>query len=123
MVKKAQKLNPLKKGLLALIKKLWYSSGTSMRALAASALTMVAWLEHRHHILLLLTPLLRQIHKMLKKAKTKMTTISEASRRPLQHFLVLNDKGREIPIKAGRPSSFVFSYVLSRKTRLSGFAN
>jgi hypothetical protein len=41
---------------------------------------------------LLLTPLLRQIHKMLKKAKMKMTMMSEASRRPPQHFLVLNDK-------------------------------
>jgi hypothetical protein len=36
---------------------------------------------------LLLTPLLRQIHEMLKKEKVKMMTISEVSRRPPQHFL------------------------------------
>jgi hypothetical protein len=71
-----------------------------MRALAALSLTMVAWLEHPHLTLLLLTPLLRQIRKMLKKAKTKTTTMSEAFRRPPQHFLVLNDKGGEISIKA-----------------------
>jgi hypothetical protein len=71
-----------------------------MRALAALALSMVAWLEHSHLLLLLLTPLLRQIHKMLKKVKTKMTTLSEASRRPPQQFLVLNDKGGEESIKA-----------------------
>jgi hypothetical protein len=122
-VKKAQKLRPLKKGLLALMKKLRFSSGTVMRALAASALTMVAWLEHLHLTLLLLTPLLWQIHKMLKKAKMKTTTMSEASRRPPQHFLVLNDKGGLISIKASRPSSFVFSSVLSEKTELSSFAN
>jgi hypothetical protein len=98
MVKKAQKLSSSNKGLLALMKKLQCSSGTTMRALATSALTMVAWLEHPHLTLLLLTPLLRQIHKILKKAK--MTTMSEASERPPQHFLVLNDKGGEISIKA-----------------------
>jgi hypothetical protein len=43
--------------------------------------------------LLLLTPLLWQICNMLKKLKTKMTTMTEASRRPPQHFLVLNGKG------------------------------
>jgi hypothetical protein len=82
-VKKAQKLGLSKKGLLALMKKLQCSSGTAMRALAALALTMVAWLEHPH-LILLLTPLLQQIRKMLKKAKTKMTTMIEASRRPPQ---------------------------------------
>jgi hypothetical protein len=98
---KAWKLSPLKKGLLALMKKLWCSSGTVMRALAASALTMVAWLDHPHLTLLLLTLLLRQTCKILKKAKTKTTTMMrEASRRPSQHFLVLNDKGEEISIKA-----------------------
>jgi hypothetical protein len=70
-----------------------------MRALAASALTMVAWLEHPHLTLLLLTPLLRQIREMSKKAKTETTTMSEASRRPTQHFLVLNDKGEKYQIK------------------------
>jgi hypothetical protein len=55
---KAQKLSPLKKGLLALMKKLRCSSGTAMRALAASTLTMVTWLEHPHLTLLLLTLLL-----------------------------------------------------------------
>jgi hypothetical protein len=60
---------------------------------------MVAWLEHPHLTLLLLTPLLWQIYKMLKKAKTKMTMMSEASTIPPQHFLVLNDKGGEISIK------------------------
>jgi hypothetical protein len=74
----------------------WYV----MRALAASALTMVALLEHPHLTLLLLTPLIRQILEVLKKAKTKMTTMSEASRSPPQHFLVLNDKVGEISIKA-----------------------
>jgi hypothetical protein len=69
-----------------------------LRALAASALTMVAWLENPHLTLLLLTPLLRQIRKILKKAKTK-TTMSEASRRPPQHFLVLNDKGEKYQLK------------------------
>jgi hypothetical protein len=93
----------------------------AMRALAASALTMVTWLEHPHLTFLLLTPLLQQIHNMLKKVKTKTTTMSKASRRPPQHFLVLNDNGGEISIKA-RPSSFVFSSVLSRKIGLSGFA-
>jgi hypothetical protein len=82
------------------MKKLWCSSGTVMRALVASALTLVAWLEHPRLTLLLLTPLLRQIHKMLKKAKTKMTMMSEASRRSPQHFLMLNDKGGEISIKS-----------------------
>jgi hypothetical protein len=71
-----------------------------MRALAALALTMVAWVEHPHLTLLLLTPLLRQICKMLKKAKTKTMTMSEASSRPPQQFLVLNDKGGEESIKA-----------------------
>jgi hypothetical protein len=66
-----------------------------MRASTASALTMVAWLEHPRLLLLLLTPLLQQIRKMLKKAKMKTTTMSEASRRPPKHFLVLNDKGGE----------------------------
>jgi hypothetical protein len=47
---------------------------------------------------LLLTSLLRQIYEMLKKVKT--TTMSEAYRRHPQHFLVLNDKGGEISIKA-----------------------
>jgi hypothetical protein len=49
------------------MKKLWCSSGTVMRALAASALTMMTWLEHPHITLLLLT-LLWQIRKILKKA-------------------------------------------------------
>jgi hypothetical protein len=92
-VKKAQKFRPLKKGLLALMKKLRCSSGTAMRALVASALTMVAWLEHPQLTLLLLTPVLQQIRKMLKKVKMKTTMMSEASRRPPQYFLVLNDKG------------------------------
>jgi hypothetical protein len=61
---------------------------------------MVAGLEHPHLTLLLLTPLLRQIHKILKKVKMKTTTMSEASRRHPQYFLVLNDKGGEISIKA-----------------------
>jgi hypothetical protein len=96
-VKKAQKLSHSKKGLLALMKKLWYNSGTAMQALAALTLTMVTWLEHPHLTILLLTPLLWQIRKMLKKAKTKMTMMSEASRRPPQQFLVLNDKrGRRV---------------------------
>jgi hypothetical protein len=69
-----------------------------MRTLAASALTMVAWLEHPHLTLLLLTPFLWQIRKILKKVKMKTTTMSEASRIPHQHFLVL--KGGEISIKA-----------------------
>jgi hypothetical protein len=69
------------------MKKLRCSSGTAMRALTASALTMLAWLEHSYLTLLLLTSLLRQIREMLKKAKTKTTTMSEASRRHLQHFL------------------------------------
>jgi hypothetical protein len=99
-VKKVQKLSHSKKGLLALMKKFWCSGGTVMRALAASTFTMVAWLEHPHLTLLLLTPLLRQIREMLKKAKMKMTMMSEASRRCPQHFLVINDKGGEISIKA-----------------------
>jgi hypothetical protein len=82
------------------MKKLRCSSGTVMRALAGSGLTMVIWLEHPHLILLLLTPFIRQIHKILKKAKMKTMMMSEASRRHPQHFLVLNDKGREISIKA-----------------------
>jgi hypothetical protein len=94
-----------------------------MRALAASAMTMVAWLKHPHLTLLLLTLLLQQIREMLKKATMKMTMMSEASRRPPNTFWVLNDKGGEISIKAWKPSSFVFSYVLSGKTGLSGFAN
>jgi hypothetical protein len=65
----------------------------------ASTLTMVAWLEHPHLTLLLLTPLLRQIREVLKKAKTKTTMMSEASRRPPQHFLVLNDKGEKYQLK------------------------
>jgi hypothetical protein len=99
-VKKAQKLSHSKKRLSALMKKLRCSSGTVMRALAASALTMVAWLEHPHLTLLLLTPVLRQISKILKKATMKTTMMSEASRRPPQQFLVLNDKGGEESIKA-----------------------
>jgi hypothetical protein len=79
------------------MKKLRCSGGTAMQALAALALTMVSWLEHPHLTLLLLTPLLRQIHKMLKKSKTTM--MREAFERPPQHFLVLNDKGGEISIK------------------------
>jgi hypothetical protein len=98
MVKKARKLSSSKKGLLTLMKKFRCSGGIAMRALAALALTMVSWLEHPHLTLLLLTPLLRQIHKMLMKSKTTM--MSEASERPPQHFLVLNDKEGEISIKA-----------------------
>jgi hypothetical protein len=60
---------------------------------------MIAWLEYPHLTLLLLTPLLQQIHEMLKKVKMKTTAMSEASRRLLQHFLVLNDKGGAISIK------------------------
>jgi hypothetical protein len=41
-VKKARKLRPSRKGLLALMKKLRCSSGTVMRALPALTLTMVA---------------------------------------------------------------------------------
>jgi hypothetical protein len=122
-MKKAQKLRPSRKGLLALMKKLWCSSGTVMRALATSALTMVVWLEHPHLTLLLLTLLLWQIRDMLKKATTKTTMMSEASRRPPNNFWVLDDKGGEISIKPWKPSSFVFSYVLSEKTELSGFVN
>jgi hypothetical protein len=55
-----------------------------MQALAALAFTMVAWLEHTHLTLLLLTPLLWQISKMLKKVKMKTTMMSETSRRPPQ---------------------------------------
>jgi hypothetical protein len=99
-VNKAQKLRPSKKRLLALMKKFRCSSGMVMRALAASALTKVAWLKYPHLTLLLLTPLLRQIHKMLKKVKTKTTKMSEDYRRPPQHFLVLSDKVGEISIKA-----------------------
>jgi hypothetical protein len=92
-VKKARKLSHSKKGLLALMKKLQCSSGMLMIYLAASALTMVPWLEHPH------LTLLWQIRKMLKKAKMKTMTMSEASRRPPKHSLVLNDKGGEISIK------------------------
>jgi hypothetical protein len=99
-VKKAQKLSHSKKRLLALMKKLRCSSGTVMQALVALSLTMVTWLDHPHLTLLLLTLLLRKICKILKKAKMKTTTMSEASRRHPQHFLVLNDKGGEISIKA-----------------------
>jgi hypothetical protein len=53
-VTKAQKLSPLKKGLLTLMKKFWCSSGMAMQASAASALTMVTWMEHPHLTLLLL---------------------------------------------------------------------
>jgi hypothetical protein len=49
--------------------------------------------------------------------------MSEASRRPLNTFWVLNDKGGEISIKAWKFSSFAFSYVLSGKIGLLGFAN
>jgi hypothetical protein len=116
-VKKAQKLRPSRKGLLALMKKLRCNSGMVMQALAALALTMVAWLEHPH------LTLLRQIRKILKKATTKTTMMSEASRRPPNTFWVLNDKGGEISIKAWKLSSFVFSSVLSGKTGLSSFPN
>jgi hypothetical protein len=40
---------------------------------------------------------------VLKKAKMKMMMMSEASRRPPQHFLVLNDKEGEISIKLEGP--------------------
>jgi hypothetical protein len=45
-VKKAQKLSHLKKGLLALMMRLWCSSGMEIRALAILALTMAAWAVH-----------------------------------------------------------------------------
>jgi hypothetical protein len=61
---------------------------------------MVAWLGHPHLTIPHLTLLLRQIRKILKKVKKKMTTMSEASRRPLQQFFVLNDKWGEELIKA-----------------------
>jgi hypothetical protein len=102
------------------MKKLRCSSDTAMQALAASTLTMVAWLGHPHLTLLLLTLLLRQIHKILKKATMMM---SEACRRPPNTFWVLNGKGGEISIKAWKLSSIVFSSVLSGKIGLSGFAN
>jgi hypothetical protein len=70
-----------------------------MRASSASALTKVAWLEHPHLTLLLLTPLLWQICKMLKKTKTKTMMISEASRRPPQHLLCLMIKGKKYQLK------------------------
>jgi hypothetical protein len=38
--------------------------------------------------------------KKKRKVKKTMTMMSEAFRRPPQHFLVLNDKGGEISIKA-----------------------
>jgi hypothetical protein len=101
-----------------------------MRALATLALTMVAWLEHPHLTLLLLTLLLRQIHKILKKATMKMTMMSEASRRPPNTFWVLNDKGGEISIKAWKFSSLCSVLFCLEKpdypvlqTRLSSFAH
>jgi hypothetical protein len=103
--KKAQTLNLLRKELLILMKKFQCSSGTVIQDSAASALTMVAWLGHPHLTHLRLIPLLQPKFMMMmtKKRKVKKTTttmMSEASRRPLQHFLVLNDKGGEISIKA-----------------------
>jgi hypothetical protein len=51
--------------------------------------------------LLHLNPLLR-LTLMMKKKKRKVkkkTVMSEATRRPLPHLFVLNDKGGEISIK------------------------
>jgi hypothetical protein len=128
-VKKVQKLSPSKKGLLTLMKKLWCSSGTAMRALVASALTTVAWLEHPHLTLLLLT-LLRQILEMWKKTTTKTTTMSEAFRRPPPNtFWVLNDKGEkyQLNLRSLAPLCLVL-FCLEKldcpilQTRLSSFA-
>jgi hypothetical protein len=87
-VKKVRRLNLLKGELLDLMKKLRYSSGMEMLALAALALTMVAWLGHPPRTLLHLTPLLQQIHKMIKKVKKaeKKATTSQACRRTPQHL-------------------------------------
>jgi hypothetical protein len=97
----------LKKGLLTLTMRLQCSSGMEMLALAASALAMVACPVHRPLTDLCLIPLLRlKLMKMkVKKEKKKMTMMSEASSRPPHIFLVINDKGGEISIKARRPSS------------------
>jgi hypothetical protein len=112
------------------MKKLRCSSGTAMRVLAASALTMVAWLEHPDLTLLLLTPLLWQICKMLKKAKTKTTTMSEASRRPPNTFWCLIIKGEKYQLKLERLTILCsVQFCLEKldcpvlQTGLSSFAN
>jgi hypothetical protein len=81
VVKKAWKLRPLKKGLLALMLKLWCSSAMEMQSSPTSDLTMVAWLGHPHLTLLHLTPLLRLKLMMMKvrKVEKKKTTMSDAS--------------------------------------------
>jgi hypothetical protein len=84
---------------------------------------MVAWPGHPHLPLPHLTFLLSKIRKMMKKAKKKMTTMSEASRRPRQQFLVLNDKGEKYQLKLEGSTQFVLVSVLSGKIRLFGFVN
>jgi hypothetical protein len=82
---------------------------------------MVAWPGHPHLPLPHLTFLLSKIRKMMKKAKK--TTMSEASRRPRQQFLVLNDKGEKYQLKLEGSTQFVLVSVLSGKIRLSSFVN
>jgi hypothetical protein len=80
--KRAQKLNLLKKGWLAMKWKIWCSSGMETQALAASNLTMVAWPIHPHLTLHHLTPLLWLIlvmMKIMKRVEKNMKTTSEAS--------------------------------------------
>jgi hypothetical protein len=90
--KKARTLNLLRKELVVLMKKFWCSSGMAIRASAASALTMVAWLVHPHLTHLRLIPLLRpklmmmMMKKMKKVEKRKMMMMSEVFKKPSPTF-------------------------------------
>jgi hypothetical protein len=101
-VKKVWRLSPLKKELLDLKMRLWCNSGMEKQASVVSVLTTAAWPMHPPLTHLLLIPLHRLTLMMMKKKRKvkNKTTMSEASRRPLPHLFVLNDKGGEILIKA-----------------------
>jgi hypothetical protein len=61
--------------------------------------------------------------KKKRKAKKKMMTC-EASRRPIPHLFVLNDKGGGgYRLKLEGSTQFILVSILSEKTGLSGFAN
>jgi hypothetical protein len=79
--KKAQRLNPLKKGLLALRMKPQCSRGMVTPALVGLDLTLVARPVHPHLTLHHLTPFLQFILIMMKvkRAEKKMKTMSDAS--------------------------------------------
>jgi hypothetical protein len=111
--------------LLALMLKLRCSSGTATPTSVDLALTMVVRPVHPHLTHLHLTPLLRLVLMMMKvkRAETKMKTTSEASLEDSQtSFWCLMTSREKFRLKLEGPALYFSSYVLSKRTGQSSFA-